>query len=235
MYSASPSRLRGRFLFCDRLPRRRGLFLFRLRATAIEADIDHIGIDVAARRRQRERNIGIDMREGDAVDRRGHRHRDVRQFGDDRFSGLRPSCTTARRNGTSTSPGPPGRAGDDASFDADLHGHDTGVDVAFARGAHDRCPGSAGRRPRVRPRPFCCRSSASQRRCALSRSDNRSRWRSLAAAASVAASPVPVVAFDEVLKRSSGDDLNRLLLAPQPASASATANSADAQACGCRA
>ena len=39
------------------------------------------------------------------------------------------------RKGTSIVAGAAGRTGDDAAFDAYLHGHDAGVDVTFARGA----------------------------------------------------------------------------------------------------
>src|SRR5208282_4058697 len=58
-------------------------------------------------------------------------------------------------------------------------------------------------------------------------------WTSGQSMSSAAISPVPpagagsLVAFDDELKRSSGDDLSRSLVLPQPASASANAMSAN--------
>ena len=90
------------------------------------------------RLRQRERDVGIDMGEVGAVDARSSIVTGIRGRTSTRpSSASTPSCTTAMRSGTSTCAGAAGRTGDDAALDADLHGHDAGVEVALARGAHD--------------------------------------------------------------------------------------------------
>src|SRR5665213_2831599 len=115
----------------------RRLFLYRLGAQRIEADVDDVRVDQPQRHRQRETDIGIDMGESGAVDRVVQSRRFAAEL---RYNGLGIDAFlhhhNAQRHVKRT--GAAGRAGDDAAFDADLHGHDASVNVTFARGAQDR-------------------------------------------------------------------------------------------------
>ena len=77
------------------------------------------------------------MGEGDAVDRRDDGNRDFCEF---RRNGFRVDALVHHRDAqrhvkrTWTA----SRARDDTAFDADLHGHNAGDDMAFTRGADDR-------------------------------------------------------------------------------------------------
>ena len=76
------------------------------------------------------------MGEIDPVDRVGHRHCFAPEFRCHRLGiGALLHHGDAQRHIDGA--GYAGRAGDDATLDADLHGHDAGVHVAFARGADD--------------------------------------------------------------------------------------------------
>ena len=77
------------------------------------------------------------MGKDNAIDRVGDGHRDYRQFRRDDFRNgpfLHDRDTQRHVNLAGTA----GWPCDDAAFNADLHGHDTGIDVTLARGADDR-------------------------------------------------------------------------------------------------
>src|SRR5664280_2614843 len=94
-------------LLGNRLALGRRLLLFRLGADRIETDIDDVSVDQPQRLRQRERDVGFDMGECDAIDRSVFMVTVSWPNFDVTALGSTPSCTTAIRRGTSTVPGPP--------------------------------------------------------------------------------------------------------------------------------